>query len=537
MHQCIVFLKVSFFNYLETIWVLLKNGDIAIYKCKSNPMSLHEEWNLLTRPGQQDKCVKLELIEYTLSSEEVTVLIGGTDTGQIVFLQDGKMEKIVQAHTASITSLLYDNKNMRLISGGGDNTVKIWSVITAKDEAKIGAISLISLSLITSVNIPSTPIHVFLNTGSLHGMTLAVATLSGSLLMYLVKDEKSKLSIEKLKDHPKDENHTLLISGLCGSKSLNIFATSSLDMTVKVWDGMDNSLLREVQFPSKLTSIAFLNKRGDLLVGLDTEICIIKVQDYLSFNLLRYIMDLEFPDDIQDSGILFDPMLDFWSNGREQLEKNGVELKTWHVEKSKDYSGINRKKTSDLLSLTPEELSNRAGLIKQRKIKRLYLEKERDFFEIARPYENVTLYTDASKLPPNYLINHDQDDKLEPTMVSEDKEDLLEEEDDEIVPIKFRSEKQRLAAEHVIEILMGGGRRQSKVQTSGSNISPARKDDIRKRMKSERRLSETKSDHVQLYSELFMKKDIEHTEKPAFQSTVTSNKPFNIPEFDFRIFI
>ena len=143
------------------------------------------------------------------------------------------------------------------------------------------------------------------------------------------------LLAEKISDHQDDENHVLAITGLVGNGPLNIFATCSYDTTVKIWDGLDNTLLREIPCFEIVWSLCFQNERGDLLAGLQNDIVLIRVQDYIPYALQRYIIDQEFRDDPLEFSLMFDPLLDFWEIYLDALEEADDQdaIKNWHTER------------------------------------------------------------------------------------------------------------------------------------------------------------------------------------------------------------
>ena len=70
--------------------------------------------------------------------------------------------------------------------------------------------------------------------------SLAIATDSHELQLY---GFRSKIK-EKVKKRSRDEDHGQQMTALCVLESLNIIATSSIDQSVKIWNGNDNTLIR-----------------------------------------------------------------------------------------------------------------------------------------------------------------------------------------------------------------------------------------------------------------------------------------------------
>ena len=46
----------------------------------------------------------------------------------------------------------------------------------------------------------------------------------------------------------------------------NLFVTGSLDCHAKVWN-LKKEMIREIKVPEKIYSVAFLNDKGDILIG------------------------------------------------------------------------------------------------------------------------------------------------------------------------------------------------------------------------------------------------------------------------------
>jgi WD40 repeat protein len=270
-----------------------------------------------------------------------------------------------------------------------------------------------SLAIVLIVGLDIYPRHFAVNVGPKieNGPVLAVASNSFATNMYKISKEYK--TIEKLKDHAFDENHINDITSICGNGTLNIFVTTSRDSTAKIWDALDNSLMREVQFHEVAWSAGFANERGDFFVGLDLDLVLIRVQDYLPYNPMRYLLDFDFTDDLADISLQFDPSLDFWEYYRPGLEEKG-DLK-WHVAKK---INVLPKIEKPKRSHKEQEMQRRAH--QQRQQRDEYLRKEKERYNNARPFENVTLFTETA-------MNGDGDEGIQ----SRDSESASDDKDDE----------------------------------------------------------------------------------------------------------
>jgi hypothetical protein len=139
--------------------------------------------------------------------------------------------------------------------------------------------------------------------------------------------------------HGQDEDHRGTVNSISSLRRLGILATCSDDKTVKIWDLRQNSLIRfffhfslscrELQYSEKLSSVTFLNERGDLLIGTSDFILLVKMEDYLPLSILRRVENEHFTDDMEDVMTEFDPKLDFWQFFRKEMDITA--LQEWHV--------------------------------------------------------------------------------------------------------------------------------------------------------------------------------------------------------------
>ncbi|KAI8806100.1 hypothetical protein BJ742DRAFT_870659 [Cladochytrium replicatum] len=311
----------------ERIYVLATSGNIVAYDSSSNPCAVVDEWKYT--PGQE-KCI---CFDYVFSSEKQSdsfrmkkensgfcALLGGTNTGQIIMFDVrttfGKQDFIVQAHTAEVIALHFDQKSMQVISIG-----------------------------------------------------------NGSL-----------------RSHGADDDHTRSIAKLIALDYLNLFATSGEDRTVKIWDGSENTLIREIQFGDPVGTIAFANPRGDLLVGMADQIVLVRLQDYLPQKYLQIVLDQgNWVDDAIEVPTTFDSSLDFWGIYRSEMERNGVQFDNWHVQTS------SKNQDEDINQLRNMAMSDaeREEYVRKRRFRRIYLRNERHAYQNAKAnqFENTQLYT------------------------------------------------------------------------------------------------------------------------------------------------
>ncbi|KAJ3324179.1 WD repeat-containing protein 87, partial [Gonapodya sp. JEL0774] len=110
--------------------------------------------------------------------------------------------------------------------------------------------------------------------------------------------------------HSRDDDHSGRVTSVALVENLNLFATASVDGTVKVWT-RECALVREVQFNEPVSAVEFLNSRGDLVVGLEDGVNIVKCQDYLPRHILLAILKQSHEDDPVEALPVFEPGPDF----------------------------------------------------------------------------------------------------------------------------------------------------------------------------------------------------------------------------------
>ncbi len=100
---------------------------------------------------------------------------------------------------------------------------------------------------------------------------------------------------------------------MCTCESLSIIATSGKDSHVRLWD-TNNNLIRELSFDESVQGICFNNDRGDLMVGLQSNLYHVPVWKYCTPSYLKRLLKLDIKDDENERCISFDQLLKFWYN-------------------------------------------------------------------------------------------------------------------------------------------------------------------------------------------------------------------------------
>jgi hypothetical protein len=59
----------------------------------------------------------------------------------------------------------------------------------------------------------------------------------------------------------------------------NLFVTGGLDCHAKIWN-LKKEMIREIKVPEKIFAVAFLNEKGDVLIGHNAKVSTVETQDY-----------------------------------------------------------------------------------------------------------------------------------------------------------------------------------------------------------------------------------------------------------------
>ena len=113
-----------------------------------------------------------------------------------------------------------------------------------------------------------------------------------------------------------NDDHTKEITSIAYLESQSLFATVSMDGTVKIWHSFNNSLVREIQFNEPLYSVEFANPRGDLLVSTYHQVQLVKIQDYFTASLLDSVLKGNWEDDTLEDPNFYDQNSYFWQKNK-----------------------------------------------------------------------------------------------------------------------------------------------------------------------------------------------------------------------------
>lgn len=214
-------------------------------------------------------------------------------------------------HVISLTTSTTDAGSMAtVVSYGGDDVIHIWQLETNGQKD-------IVLKNTGTVVPSSSPVCMALMETRL---CVAVAT-NHQILVYDLNQKNQSWQHISLGSwsglspilHQPDDDHKDQVLAVTASPHLLLFASSGKDGKVKVWN-QNNQLVADIHLGSdhELSAVCFANNCGDLLIGFQHQICLVKAELFLcSPNQQETAGGSE--EEKVDTLIPFDPDLEFWS--------------------------------------------------------------------------------------------------------------------------------------------------------------------------------------------------------------------------------
>jgi WD40 repeat protein len=312
-------------SYQGVIYSLISNGSIIVYDAAFSPCVIRDQWEyssfeekVICFAGLPANGEQVQNMSYEHSKLYFILLLCGTDSGQIVSrnpVDDGHQEFLIQAHSGSITSISINDSGTILTTASVDKTTKIWEIkynVTDGTKHFSHIKDLKGRSVSIDLQLPS-----IISTGQTtpdflkvdeEGRFIGVASRDTRIQMNRREDS----GFFELPHHPRDEDHTKTITSLTYCPRLGFLASGSADGTTKIWNCRNNALLMELQFHEMIDAVEFANERGDLLVALNSQVTLVKFQDYIPQRYLRQMFEMEWEDDYLETPDYFDPNSEFW---------------------------------------------------------------------------------------------------------------------------------------------------------------------------------------------------------------------------------
>ena len=216
-----------------------------------------------------------------------SVVVGTGRVLRKISIYNGGTEIQYHGHSGDIRCVSYSAGDRWLASGSDDSTIRVWNsatgelyVVLVGHVGSVRAVSFLSESCMVSAS----------HDGTLRIWNLDNANCESVLYDFaggvedLSVDHKSQLALAGSRDgyvRIWDLNRGLLVNTIKIHKEAieciiwldgQTFATASLDGTAAIWNAKDNLCLHRYVLEHRVTTIAFSQERGLLLLGSDTSL-------------------------------------------------------------------------------------------------------------------------------------------------------------------------------------------------------------------------------------------------------------------------
>ncbi|UJR35912.1 hypothetical protein I4U23_028653 [Adineta vaga] len=221
-----------------------------------------------------------ELIQVGVRGFSRTLLIAGLSNGRVAVLKwdTGEIDYALDMHsTRPVVEVISHSSADQLISCGVDLIIRIWRVFPYAME---------SLVVTRSIFCAIPPIHLTILRNSLAVAFRDETTITHSLMLY-------NLDNNERYDHLPEEDHCDKVTAISGCSKLKLLATSSLDGTLRIWNG-DNQLIRMIIIHDNIHSLHFINDSGDLIIGIGDHLYKMSHLSYLPKAIVFKTISMQF---------------------------------------------------------------------------------------------------------------------------------------------------------------------------------------------------------------------------------------------------
>ncbi|XP_014394182.1 PREDICTED: WD repeat-containing protein KIAA1875 [Myotis brandtii] len=210
-------------------------------------------------------------------------VVGHTD-GTLSVLSWHTLEPVfhTEAHSPGPVTAIASTWNS-VVTSGGDLMVKMWRMFPYSEE---------SLSL--------------LRTFSCCHPALALCALRRNIMVAFEDPDSATYGLVQIGlhnsqryDHRPQDDHLDHITGLCCCPTLKLYASSSLDCTMRIWT-TENRLLRLLQLNGAPQALTFSSNNGDLVLALGSRLCLVSHRLYLPTAYLVKKLCQKPPDGLDD---------------------------------------------------------------------------------------------------------------------------------------------------------------------------------------------------------------------------------------------
>ncbi|OCT75155.1 WD repeat-containing protein 97 [Xenopus laevis] len=280
-------LAIEFCAYIDSVYVLLKNGDLLRASSLENPMII---MNTLNVGSCQARPLCLSLYCAIAGEQRVqpdwTQMVkerkyGNTsarDTNRflpVIGLEDGTIcvcdwcpRRVLchlEAHSpAKVTALMSSPENNLVLSAGSDLRIRTWQMFPHSEESLSPYMSFLCSHPIERMCLIGSQLFVsFYNQSS----------GSSSLVQYCLQSSTRR-------DHSPSNDHQDQITGLCSCPTLGLVISSGKDKTIRIWNE-HNQLLRILSLDCAPESLTLISQRAELLLGIRGRVCHMNVTSLL----------------------------------------------------------------------------------------------------------------------------------------------------------------------------------------------------------------------------------------------------------------
>ncbi|RDD47065.1 WD repeat-containing protein 97 [Trichoplax sp. H2] len=304
MPMSVAILDIGYSHKTDLLFAATSDGKVVKCKPLTNPCQIIDSWQ--TSKGKDDIIIRLCAYDYSEDEKSkeggwsyiataiqagtagnetlptISIVFGGRKNGLISMYDArdyGTPMYEIEGHGAEITGMEVNPLRDQIISSAKDNTVKVWRVHAFSEEKLV-------------------PIMLFYCGQLPHHL----AVIDHRLMVAFHEPSKGDFSTviynvihKNRNNHNAEDDHTEHITGLAACPKMKLFASSSMDGTVRIWDEY-SQLQRVIKLNAKATGITFCSDRGDILVGIGSHVHKICHQDYLPDSYLRHMVVMQFPN-------------------------------------------------------------------------------------------------------------------------------------------------------------------------------------------------------------------------------------------------
>ncbi|XP_027416205.1 WD repeat-containing protein 97 isoform X2 [Bos indicus x Bos taurus] len=254
---------------------------LHLYSHLTDPTSAFTNWEIVCQ--YKGELCRSDVAWAWKDKNRYLPVVGHTDgTLSVLELRSLKTVFRTEAHSPGPVTAIASTWNS-IVSSGGDLTVKMWRVFPYAEE---------SLS----------PLRTFC---CCHPAVVLCAL--GKRVTVGFEDPNNAtyglvqfgLGSSPRYDHRPQDDPTDRITGLCCCPTLKLYASSSLDCTIRIWTA-ENKLLRLLHLNGAPQALTFCSNNGDLVLALGSRLCLVDHRLYLPTSYLLKNLCQEVPDGVDD---------------------------------------------------------------------------------------------------------------------------------------------------------------------------------------------------------------------------------------------